>query len=97
MPDYRDNDLRGWGGDPRRGAALGRPTLMGDYDGLPLTLRLVVIDSDGYDPLGTYFGRGQPLWWCASQNGAIDFVLRASDLEAAKAEVRSRVKGARFG
>lgn len=29
-PDYKDNDPRGWCGDPSRGAAMGRETIVGD-------------------------------------------------------------------
>lgn len=96
MSDYRDNDPRGWCGDKRRGAALGRPTELGPYDGSKLVLQRVRIDAGGYDPLGTYYGIGEPLYWCASEDGALDFTLRAASREAAKEAVRARVPGARF-
>ena len=90
MPDYKTNDPRGWCGDPTRGAALGRATIREaspDFAG-KLTLRRVCIDDGGYDQNGTYFGDGEPLWWCADEEGEIDFMLRATDREAAAAEVR---------
>lgn len=94
---YKTNDPRGWGGDPKRGAALGRPTLKGpaDFSG-KLTLQRVRLDSGGYDPNGTYFGTGAPLFWYASDDGEIDAVLRASDREAAKRKVSALYPKARF-
>lgn len=88
MPDYKTYDPRGWCGDPRRGAALGRPTVKGpaDFAGR-LCLRRVRIDSGGYDPNGTYFGIGRPLYWYADDDGEIDGVLRADD----RADARARV------
>jgi hypothetical protein len=80
MADYTTNDPRGWCGDPSRGAALGRATIKDapkEYDG-KLSLRLVRLDNGGYDRNGTYFGHGQPLYWCASEDGSVDYMLRAS-------------------
>jgi hypothetical protein len=89
-PDYKTNDPRGWCGDPSRGAALGRGSMgvpprgaTSDFDG-ELTLRHIHIDSGGYDPNGTYFGTGEPLYWFASDDGEIDAVLRASDRDNAE-------------
>ena len=96
MPSYRTNDPRGWCGDPKRGAALGRATVQGIYDGSQLTLRRVRLDSGGYDSNGTYFGCGAPLYWCADDSGEIDFMLRASSREEAKREVREVYSTARF-
>ena len=75
-PDYTANDPKGWCGDPRRGAALGRSDRKGKYDGSKLTLRKVQLDNGGYDRLGTYWGHGEPLYWCASDDGEIDFCFR---------------------
>jgi hypothetical protein len=85
MPDYSDNDPKGWCGDPRRGAALGRPTIKGDsaFAGR-LYLRKVRLDMGGYDVNGTYFGAGKPLYWCADDEGEIDFMLRAFDRHEAR-------------
>lgn len=96
-PSYLTNDPKGWGGNPRRGAALGRRTHLGEYDGSRLTLRRVYLNSGGYDKNGTYFGHGgEPLFWCASEDGAIDFCLRALSRELAKKEVREQIPGAKF-
>jgi hypothetical protein len=98
MPDYRTNDPRGWGGDPSRGAALGRPTIRGEsanYAGR-LVLRRVRLDCQGYDPNGTYFGIGAPLYWCANDECTIDYVFRAADRAAAKARVLNDYPNARF-
>ena len=91
-PDYKDNDPRGWCGDPRRGAAMGRPSIHADdrkgYAG-KLYLRRVRLNGD-YDSNGTYFGGGPgtlPLFWCASADGEIDFMLRAHGRDDAKEEI----------
>jgi hypothetical protein len=83
---YRTNDPKGWGGDPKRGAALGRPQRHGDpaYAGV-LTLRRVRIDREGYDGLGTYWGLSNtPLYWFASANNYIDRTVWAANREAAR-------------
>lgn len=87
-PHYKDNASKGWGGDPRRGAAVGRTTVLGDpgYAG-SLLFRRVRLDSGGYDVNGTYFGAGNPLYWYASNDGTIDGVLRAQS----RTEARMRV------
>ena len=98
-PSYKTNDPRGWCGDPKRGAALGRPSLHAEEAEdvtEKLYLRRVHIDSGGYDCNGTYFGLGAPLYWCASQDGSIDYMLRADDREHAKQQVREKYPHARF-
>ena len=96
MPRYETEDPKGWCGDPSRGAALGRRNWFGAYDGQPLTLQRVRINQGGYDRLGTYWGIGAPLYWCASQDGETEFCFRAADRAAAKDYVRGKVPGARF-
>lgn len=78
-PDYSSRDPKGWCGDARRGAAMGRGTYKGpaDYAGR-ITLRRVHLDSGGYDTNGTYFGHGMPLYWYACEDGDIDGMLRAN-------------------
>lgn len=97
MPNYKDNDPKGWGGDPKRGAALGRPTLKGEasYNG-KLTLKRTYLNSGGYDRNGTYFGIGAPLYWYANEDGSIDGMLRANSRAAAKEEIRKEYPQARF-
>jgi len=95
-PSYSTNDPKGWMGDPKRGAAMGRSTIVGKYDGSKLTLRKVPIDSGGYDPNGTYFGLGGRMYWCASGDGEIDFMLRATSREDAKSTVRKYYPKAEF-
>lgn len=77
-PSYKVNDPKGWGGDPKRGAAMGRPSVVGDpnFSGT-LYVREVLL-TDGYDRNGTYFGSGPPtLYWVASYNNSIDRCFRA--------------------
>lgn len=97
MPDYRDNDPGGWCGDPGRGAALGRSIV--DHEGTYYTgrvfLRRVRIDRQGYDPNGTYFGVGDPLYWYANDEGTIDGVFRAPTRSKALSWLRSRYPKAR--
>lgn len=97
MVSYQDNDPKGWCGDPKRGAALGRPTVKGspDYDG-KLNLNQVDINNGGYDRNGTYFGLGQPLFWYASEDATIDAVVRAANRQEAKELIRKEYPKARF-
>lgn len=97
MVDYKTNDPKGWCGDPKRGAALGRSSILGEkeYDG-KLHLRRVKIDNGGYDSNGTYFGIGAPLYWCASEDGSIDEVRRAAGRDEAKAFFKGAYPKARF-
>ena len=97
MPDYSRNDPKGWCGDPSRGAALGRSTIT---DAPPefadrIYLRRVRLDSGGYDKNGTYFGHDQPLYWAASEDGEIDFMLRASTREGARKQVLEKYSKAK--
>ena len=87
-PDYSTHDPKGWCGDPKRGAALGRPTVKGpaDFDG-KLCLRCVRLCTGGYDVNGTYFGAGEPLYWYADEEGGIDGMIRATSREDARARV----------
>ncbi len=96
-PDYSKNDPVGWCGDPRRGAALGRPTISGDkeFSG-KLYIRRIRLCGD-YDRNGTYFGcGGDPLYWIASEDCSIDFVIRAKHHDAAKEEVAKMYRNAKF-
>ena len=97
-PSYKTNDPRGWGGDPSRGAALGRADICHDT-GEPmgkLYLRRVRLNLGGYDPNGTYFGHGAPLYWCSDAEGEVDFVLRARDRDEAKTKVLKKLPDATF-
>lgn len=97
MPDYKTHDPKGWCGDPRRGVALGRPTInRGEPEG-KMTLRKVRMSSCGaYDSNGTYFGVGAPLYWYADEGGNIDGVTRANTRDDAKAFVLCEHPTARF-
>ena len=104
---YKYNDPRGWGGDPSRGAAMGRNDIKDipeDYEAPGFTIHVEhILLLDGYDPNGTYFGDGEPLFWvyaleigCTRPDGGvdheepacIDYVERFVDLEDAVRIVR---------
>jgi hypothetical protein len=82
---YQTNGPKGWCGDPKRGAALGRVSRHADGRhtyAAKLHLLRVRIDNQGYDCNGTYFGHGAPLYWCSSDDdaGTIDWVFRVDKL-----------------
>ena len=58
-------------------------------------LRLVPLDSGGYDRGGAYWGVGQPLYEVLDQDGN-GFIFRAYGREAAKQHVLSTFPEARF-
>ncbi len=93
-PDYNKNDPKGWGGDPSRGAAMGRFSICNMHDDFngTITIREVCIDDDGYDPNGTYFGLGEPLWWCSAQTNSreLDEVHRSETPEKMMDILRKR-------
>jgi len=90
MTDYKTHDPRGWGGDPARGAALGRPSIMGELsEGEALNIVRKQLDDGGYDENGTYFGIGDPLFWVASEDGEVDYVMRAKNISEARAQVKA--------
>lgn len=97
-PDYSTNDPKGWCGDPKRGAAMGRGSYHADdkSQSVKLYLRRVRLDSGGYDPNGTYFGHGEPLYWVATAYSEVDYMLRARDRKHAKQLVTERYPQARF-
>ena len=95
QPDYRLNDPGGWCGNPRRGAAMGRPTFKAhdaEFTG-QIHIRRIRINSGGYDPIGTYFGdpgNGDALYWVATVDGKIDYVQWAPGRATVEAAVRER-------
>lgn len=100
-PSYTTHDPRGWCGDPRRGAAMGRSTIhdVPRMARIKLTLRRIRLDAGGYDPNGTYFGHGSPLFWYAGADvdgNEIDAMVRVSDRAAAKREILREYPEARF-
>ena len=90
MPSYSTHDPKGWCGDPRRGAAVGRHSIHRAEPEGKMTLQKVRINGGGYDRNGTYFGvGGEPLYWFADAGGNVDGVLRASSRAVAKVLVRA--------
>ena len=68
FPSYSTRDPKGWCGDPKRGAALGRRDVLDAPTDQPirLTLRPIRFVDGDYDVNGTYWGGGRdavPLWW----------------------------------
>lgn len=99
--DYDRNDKKGWGGDPSRGAAMGRVTTLDappDYSG-EVTLIEVHVDLEGYDRKGTYFGSlaaREGLYWYQNTEGTIDAVFRADGLDDARADVLKQYPNVKF-
>ena len=60
-----------------------------------LCLRKVRLDNGGYDPNGTYFGHGEPLYWYASEDGEIDAMLRAATRDDARTKVLAKYPNAK--
>lgn len=98
MPSYATHDPKGWLGNPKLGAVLGRPSIHKKDHLRPvkMTLRHIRLNNGGYDGMGCYFGIGQPLYWCASDDGSVDYMLRASNRNAAKCIVLAKYPNARF-
>ena len=96
-PNYKTNDPKGWQGDIKRGAALGRPSItkLDRNAVVRLYLRKVRL-VDGYDTNGTYFGSGRPLYWVANDSGEVDFMIRANDREEAREQVKELYPNAKF-
>jgi hypothetical protein len=98
MRSYEDNNPRGWLGDPKRGAALGRCSEHKQgYTGT-LHLSIVELDSLGYDRLGTYWGVPQRgplsnLWWVRDDEGEVDYCIRADNFVAAAHAVNVKYPG----
>ena len=99
MVSYQDNDPKGWRGRPELGSALGRPTIQGKLgEGETLSIVRKQLDGD-YDENGTYFGGGpgtQPLFWVSSEDGSIDYMIRAKDIGDARAQVSVKYSGAKI-
>lgn len=99
LPSYKLHDPLGWCGDPKRGAAMGRYSYHAEdkaaYTGKLHIRRIRLVDGD-YDLNGTYFGGGVPLYWCASPDNTIDFMLRAKDRFGACQQVRAQYPNAKI-
>jgi hypothetical protein len=95
-PSYKDNDPKGWCGDPRRGAAMGRNGIIGpaDFAGRLCLQRVRMSACGAYDSNGTYFGHGNPIYWYASDCGEVDGTLRAApayDSKISRADARRQI------
>lgn len=101
MNNRPEDEAAGWGGDPSRGAQMGRPTLDGGFTvtgSHPMTLRKVRLNGD-YDSGGAYWGCNSPgsiLYYFEGPISDISGYVRAADREDAKAEVRKLHPKARF-
>ena len=88
---------RGWTGDTRRGASLGRTAVCNDTAAAhKFHLRRVYLDAGGYDPGGAYWGHGAPLYEAFTADGSEYMTLRAWSRDRAKDHVREDYAGAEF-
>lgn len=91
---------RGYMGDRKRGASLGRATVLGSPshrdNRILFHLRRVRLDQGGYDPGGAYWGIGSPLFEAWDDGGEAYMTFRTGDREAAKEAVRGTYPNARF-
>ena len=97
-PSYKTHDPKGWCGDPKRGAAMGRGSKHASDTSAEIKfyLREVRLDSGGYDTNGTYFGWHQRLYWYADAEGKVDATLRASNRVEAIDTIRTEYPRAKF-
>lgn len=108
MPQYNPPDDKGYMGDRKRGASLGRSDKNGFYnkagewveltvtpDAKPMTLVRVRM-CGAYDSGGAYWGLGEPLYYYSDATGSIDGYVRGATRDAAKAAVRASHPNARF-
>ncbi len=83
----------------RYGAPMGRQSRGGYPDASPAPrfyLRLVPINSGGYDSGGAYWGIGEPLYWAECPEIDATQYLRAFDRATARAAIRRDYPGACF-
>lgn len=81
-PSYKTHDPVGWMGDGSRGAAMGRSSIHNADTLSQLNFIVAKVELDGdYDCNGTYWGSREDscLFWCASDDGSVDFVMDAQD------------------
>lgn len=88
---------RGWMGDPKRGAGIGRPTCNPTcYPLRKFYLERVRINSQGYDSSGAYWGTGEPLYWAHDYPATHECFVRGATRAAAKEAVRQTFPKAEF-
>lgn len=78
----------------RCGSPMGSANVQGDSTE-KLYLQRIRLDSGGYDPSGTYWGSGQPLY-CAFGEDGTESYYRAWSREEAKQKVLKDNPSARF-
>jgi hypothetical protein len=61
-----------------------------------LRLQQCPLNQGGYDSGGAYWGTGLPIYRVADDDGDIEYWIRASDRDDAKATVREKYPNARF-
>lgn len=89
---------RGYHGDTKRGANLGRPRRAKESD-QRIYLRKIRLDSGGYDSGGAYWGHGGALYQAFTDDGALYRTYRdysRNPRESIKAEIATHFPGARF-
>ena len=89
---------KGYHGDTKRGASLGRSSRAGESD-QRIHLRKIRLDSGGYASGGAYWGIGGALYEAFTDDGAIYHTYRdysRNPRESIKAEIAADFPGARF-
>ena len=82
---------RGWMGDRRRGASMGRSAVMTDREtSVRFYLRKVARDSQGYDRGGAYWGCGGELYEAFTADGAEFLTLWLNS--AKRTEIANRMR-----
>lgn len=99
-PRYRTNRSIGWCGDLRKDPSMGRSSIHRGDKNRSVKLYLSKIKrsvrSGAYDSNGTYFSAEDPIYWAASEDENVDFILRAVGRDNAKSLVIDQYPRAKF-
>ena len=94
MPDFNPRKLSKL--NCQYGAPMGRHERLHPANEEKVRLSEVRLDRGGYDSGGAYWGIGEPLYWCRSDNGDVSTYIRAWDRETAKEKLLERNPNLKF-